>query len=117
VIHSRRVYAGRVISLRLDEVELRSGRRTVFEVVEHRGAVAIIPVTDDGRVLLVRQFRQPVGADLLELPAGSLEIGETPEACARRELAEEVGCEAARRSGRAEPRVSGARPPSRHIGA
>lgn len=96
VIQSRRVFEGRVVSVRLDEVALPSGRRFVYEIVEHRGAVAIVPVTDDGCVLMVRQFRQPVGAELLELPAGTIEVGETPEACARRELAEEVGQAAAR---------------------
>ncbi len=91
VIDSRRVFDGRVISLRLDEVEMPSGRRVVYEVVEHPGAVAVVPLTSDDRVLMVRQFRHAVGAELLELPAGTLESGETPEACARRELAEEVG--------------------------
>jgi ADP-ribose pyrophosphatase len=87
----RRVYEGRLVSVRLDEVVYPSGRSVVHEIVEHRGAVAMVPVTDDTRVLLVRQFRPAVGAELLELPAGTLEAGETPEACARRELAEEVG--------------------------
>ncbi len=96
LIGSRRVYEGRVISLRLDEVEMPSGRRVVYEVVEHRGAVVMVPVTADRTVLMVRQFRQAVGRELLELPAGTLEEGETPEACARRELAEEVGRAAGR---------------------
>jgi len=73
-----------------------SGRRVVYEIVEHRGAVVMVPVTADGRVLMVRQFRQAVGRELLELPAGTIEKGETPEACARRELAEEVGHAAGR---------------------
>lgn len=77
--------------MRLDEVEFPSGRRAVFEVVEHRGAVAMVALTAEGHVLLVRQFRQAVGAELLEVPAGTIEPGETPLACARRELAEEVG--------------------------
>ncbi len=96
VVDSRRIFDGRVISLRLDEVEMASGRRVTFEIVEHRGAVAIVPLTPDSHVLLVRQFRRAVGAELLELPAGTLERGETPEACARRELAEEVGQRAGR---------------------
>jgi ADP-ribose pyrophosphatase len=73
-----------------------SGRRIVKEIVEHPGAAVIVPVTADRSVLMVRQFRQAVGRELLELPAGTIEAGETPEACARRELAEEVG-QAARR--------------------
>ncbi len=85
------MFGGRVISLRLDDVEMPSGRRVTFEIVEHPGAVAIVPLLPDARALLVRQFRRAVGADLLEVPAGTLEPGESPDACARRELAEEVG--------------------------
>ena len=91
----QRVFDGRVVGVRLDEIELPSGRRMVAEIVEHRGAVAVVPVTQDGRVLLVRQFRHPVERELLEIPAGTIEPGEAPDACARRELAEEVGCAAA----------------------
>jgi len=96
LVGSRRVFDGQVVGLRLDEIELPSGRRVVAEVVEHRGAVAIIPVTASGEVLLVRQFRYPIGRDLLEVPAGTIEPGEAAEECARRELAEEVGRAAAR---------------------
>jgi len=96
LVTSRRGYQGRWISVRLDEVALPGGRRAVYEVVEHPGAVAIVALTADRHLLLVRQFRQPVGTELLEVPAGTLEPGETPQACARRELAEEVGRAAAR---------------------
>lgn len=96
LVASQRVFQGRVVAVRLDEVEMPSGRRVVYEVVEHPGAVAMVPVTPEGRVLLVRQYRQAVGSELLEVPAGTLERGETPEACARRELAEEVGRAAGR---------------------
>ena len=95
-IASRRVYEGRRISVRLDEVALPSGRVARYEVVEHPGAAAIVALTAEGQVLLVRQFRQAVGRELLELPAGTLEPGETPLGCAQRELAEEAG-RAARR--------------------
>ncbi len=94
VIGSRRAFDGRVISVRLDDVEMPSGRRVTFEIVEHPGAVALVPLTADGRILFVRQFRRAIGSELLELPAGTLERGESPEACARRELAEEVGQQA-----------------------
>lgn len=77
--------------MRLDEVAFPSGRRTLVEVVEHPGAAAMVALTPDRQVLLVRQFRHAVAAELLEVPAGTLEPGETPLACARRELAEEVG--------------------------
>jgi ADP-ribose pyrophosphatase len=95
-VASRRAYDGRRISVRLDEVELPSGRVATYEVVEHPGAAAIVAVTPEGRVLLVRQFRQAVGRELLELPAGTLEPGESPLECARRELAEEAGWAAGR---------------------
>jgi ADP-ribose pyrophosphatase len=91
LISSRRVFEGRRLAVRLDEVALPSGTHAVYEVVEHPGAVAIAALTAEGRILLVRQFRHAVGAELLELPAGTIEPGELPEACARRELAEEVG--------------------------
>ena len=94
-VKSRRVYQGRWVSVRLDEVEFPSGRRMMYEIVEHRGAVAVVALTAERRVLLVRQFRPAIGADLLELPAGTIDSGETPESCAHRELAEEVGRAAA----------------------
>lgn len=92
---SRRVFSGRVVGLRVDRVRLPDGGETEREVVEHRGAAAVVPLTEGGEVLLVRQFRYAVGEPLLEIPAGTLEPGETPLACAVRELAEEVGAQAA----------------------
>jgi len=88
------VFVGRILKLRVDAVELPGGRRSRREVVEHAGAVAIVPVTDKGEVLLVRQYRYPVENELLEIPAGKLEKGEEPLDCARRELSEETGWEA-----------------------
>jgi ADP-ribose pyrophosphatase len=76
--------------LRVDQVELDDGTGTMREVVEHRGAAAVVPILED-RVILVRQFRYAASLELLEIPAGTLEQGETPEACARRELEEETG--------------------------
>lgn len=90
-LSSKEVYRGRVVSLRLDQVRLPDGREATREVVEHHGAVAIVPIDDDGQVLLVRQFRTPVGKALLEIPAGSLDEGEDPHAAAQRELQEETG--------------------------
>ncbi len=95
-IASRRIFEGRVINLRVDTVELPDGRTTTREIVEHRGAVAIIPILDDGRIALVRQYRAAIGADLLEVPAGTLEPGEDPADCAARELIEETGLRASR---------------------
>jgi ADP-ribose pyrophosphatase len=80
-----------VVRLEVDRVRLPGGAESVREVVRHRGAAVILPVLDDGGLVLVRQFRYPVGEELLELPAGTLENGEDPLECAARELAEETG--------------------------
>ncbi|SMC58544.1 NUDIX hydrolase [Sporomusa malonica] len=91
LINSTRLFEGKIINLRRDEVMLPNGKTGTREVVEHPGAVAIVPITNDGRVILVRQFRHPVQQVMLEVPAGKLDPGERPEACALRELAEETG--------------------------
>lgn len=93
-ISTRRAFAGRLLSLRVDEVELDSGRRAEREVVEHPGAVAIL-AWDGARLAMVRQWRQPAGAELLEVPAGTLDSDEEPRVAAARELAEECGLAAA----------------------
>jgi ADP-ribose pyrophosphatase len=89
-VDSRRVFDGHLISVRVDEVELADGRRTRREIVEHPGAV-VIAAWDGERLATVRQWRHPAGAELLELPAGTLDPGEAPLATAARELAEECG--------------------------
>jgi ADP-ribose pyrophosphatase len=94
-VSSRRVYEGRIISLRVDEVMLSDGTMTVREVVDHPGAVVIVALDDDRNVYLVRQYRYAIAKSLLELPAGTLEPGEAPLAAAKRELREEVGLVAA----------------------
>jgi ADP-ribose pyrophosphatase len=91
LIGSQDIFTGRVISLRVDEIEVAPGLNVRREVVDHPGAVVILPVDAEGRVLWVRQHRWAAGKALLELPAGTLEQGEAPEECARRELAEETG--------------------------
>jgi len=88
------LHRGRSFSFKRDEVQLPNGRRTFRDVVDHPGAVAIIPILPDRRVVLVRQYRYAVRKSLLELPAGTLERGESPLDCARRELREETGYEA-----------------------
>ena len=93
-VSSETVYKGKILNLRVDDVELPNGKITKREVVEHAGAVAVVPVNEKNELLLVRQYRYPVGKVLLEVPAGKLEKGEDPEACAVRELAEETGCRA-----------------------
>jgi ADP-ribose pyrophosphatase len=89
-VSSRLVFEGQILNLRVDEVVAADGHRTTREVVEHRGAVAVVCV-HDGDVWLVRQYRYAPQRSLLEIPAGTLEPGEDPAACARRELVEEVG--------------------------
>jgi len=88
---SSRIYDGRVLNLRVDQVILNDGTQSKREVVEHRGAVAIVPILNNDHVLLVRQYRYPIGRELLEIPAGTLEIGEDPQSAAERELEEETG--------------------------
>jgi len=85
------VFAGRLIAVHRDEVRLPDGRLAAREVVEHPGAVAIVAQLDDGRVLLVRQWRHAIGRTLWELPAGTRERGEEPALTAERELREETG--------------------------
>jgi ADP-ribose pyrophosphatase len=90
-IDSKRIYEGRVLSLRVDTVELPGGRQATREVVEHKGAVAIVPLIEPDLVVMVRQYRQATGEVLMEIPAGSLEVDEGPDDCASRELIEETG--------------------------
>ena len=87
----RDVYDGRVVRLRVETLEMPSGAVTDLEIVRHGGAAAVVPVTGDGDVVLVRQYRHAVGGWLLEVPAGKLDGDEDPAACAARELAEEAG--------------------------
>ena len=93
---TKRVYAGRVLDLDVDDVVEPGGVRAVREVVRHRGSVAALPIHDDGRVVLIRQYRYAVDQDVWEIPAGRLDPGETPAEGARRELEEEVGLRATR---------------------
>jgi ADP-ribose pyrophosphatase len=91
VVSHRRVYDGKILSLELDEIQERGGVKALREVVRHRGSVAALPVDDEGRLVLVRQYRHPIGQALWEVPAGLLEKGESPEQAIRREIEEEVG--------------------------
>lgn len=94
-VSSREVYRGRIVHLFEDTVRLPNGKLASREVMRHPGAVAVVPLTQDGDVILVRQYRYPFAEALLEIPAGKLDAGEQPENCARRELEEETGVEAA----------------------
>jgi ADP-ribose pyrophosphatase len=84
-------FSGRLLTLRVDTVELPHGKKTTREVVEHPGAVAVVAVTQDNELVLVRQYRKPAEQLTLELPAGCLKKGEAGVNCARRELEEETG--------------------------
>jgi ADP-ribose pyrophosphatase len=93
LLSSRTVFEGRLLTVRVDEVELPTGAKATRETVLHPGAVVIVPLLEDGRVVMIRQYRHATGKVLWELPAGLLEKGEAPECAARRELVEEVGYE------------------------
>lgn len=90
VLGSRTVFEGQILTLRVDDVEAADGHRSTREVIEHGGAVGVVCV-HDGDVWFVRQYRHATGEVLLEIPAGKLGPGEDPEACAARELVEEIG--------------------------
>lgn len=86
------LFKGKIIRLRRDEVVLPDGNNAIREVVEHNGGVCVAPLTDDGKLLMVRQFRYPYKEEILELPAGKRDsLDEDPLACGIRELKEETG--------------------------
>jgi len=88
---TKHVYSGRVVNLSVERIALPDGSEISREVVRHPGAVAIVPMLSPHEVVLIKQFRYCAGKALWEIPAGTLEPGETPTACAERELTEETG--------------------------
>jgi ADP-ribose pyrophosphatase len=90
-VNSNKIFEGKVFDVRQDEVELPGGKLAKLDIIEHKDAVTIVPIDEDGRVWFVRQYRHPTGGELLELPAGVLNSGEEPEECALREVREEIG--------------------------
>lgn len=90
-ISSKSIYEGNIISLRVDDVELPDGKLAKRELIKHPGAVATIPITADGKLILVKQFRKALNRTLIEIPAGRIEIDEDPKHTAIRELEEETG--------------------------
>lgn len=93
-VSSELIYQGRVFDVRRDQVRLQNGSLTTLDIVDHPGAVTLLPLDAEGRLWLVRQYRYSASAELLELPAGALEEDELPEACAYREVREEIGMSA-----------------------
>ncbi|MDR1732149.1 MAG: NUDIX hydrolase [Synergistaceae bacterium] len=90
-LSSRRIYEGRILNLRVDEVKMKGEFRATREVVEHKAAVAVLALTPEDRLLMVRQFRYAVQESTLEICAGLVEEGEAPEEAAVREMQEELG--------------------------
>lgn len=90
-VASTPIYDGKIIQVQVDEVELPNGKTAKREIVHHPGAVAVMAITQENRMVMVRQFRKPLERTIVEIPAGKLEPGEEPEVCAGRELREETG--------------------------
>ncbi|MGG1675062.1 NUDIX hydrolase [Neobacillus sp. NRS-1170] len=90
-LHSEEIFSGKVISLHLQDVELPNGKQSKREIIKHPGAVAILAVTNDDKIIMVEQYRKALERTIVEIPAGKLEKGEEPAVCARRELEEETG--------------------------
>ena len=95
-LSSKITYHGKVFDVRQDHVGLPNGTTTQIDIVIHNGSVAILPLDGQGMLWFVRQYRHAAQGDLLEVPAGTLEVGEDPEMCARREIREEIGMSAGR---------------------
>ena len=93
-ISSDRIYTGKVISLKVDTVEVENKGYQKREIVEHCGAVGIVAINDNNEVVLIKKFRKAIEKVIWEIPAGKLEVGENPKECAIRELKEEAGYEA-----------------------
>jgi len=93
-VSSEEIYKGKIVHLFCDTVRLPNGKEATREVIRHVGAAAVVPLTDEGNVILVRQYRYPFAQVMLEIPAGKLDIGEDPIDCAKRELIEETGYDA-----------------------
>lgn len=92
-IKTKKIYKGEILELRVDDIILENGKTGKREIIEHGGAVTLIPITPEGKIVLVKQFRKPIEKEILELPAGRIEKGEDPKNTAIRELKEETGYE------------------------
>jgi ADP-ribose pyrophosphatase len=90
-IKTKRIFKGRVVTLDIDTVTLPNGATIDLEMIHHPGAAAVVPIKEDGTVILIRQFRHAAAGYIYEIPAGKLHLGEDPKVCAERELQEEIG--------------------------
>ncbi len=90
-ISGETIYEGKIITLRVEQVELPDGNQATRELIQHPGAVSIIPITADGKIVLVEQYRKALERTLIEIPAGKIDPGEEPAVTAIRELEEETG--------------------------
>jgi len=95
LLGSEIMYKGRAFVVRRDNLRIPDNRTINYDLIEHHGSVILVPIDEQGQVYFVRQYRHAAGQELLELPAGTLEPGEAPEACAAREVREETGMAAA----------------------
>jgi ADP-ribose pyrophosphatase len=91
ILDHKEIYRGKIVTLHVDAIEQASGNAAIREVVLHPGGVTAVPVLEDGRILLIRQFRYAIGKFILELPAGKLDSGQTPLETIAREIEEETG--------------------------
>jgi len=91
IMQSETLHNGKVFNTRIDKIEYPSGNEGIREVAEHPGGAVVVPVTGEGKIVFVTQYRYPVKKVLMELPAGKLDAGEDPKLCAKRELEEETG--------------------------
>ena len=92
-IKTEEIFSGKVIKLQIEDVELPNGKIAKREIIKHPGAVAVLAITDDNKLVMVEQYRKALEKTIIEIPAGKLERGEAPLDCAKRELEEETGYE------------------------
>ncbi|MBP2240755.1 ADP-ribose pyrophosphatase [Cytobacillus eiseniae] len=90
-IKTEKIFSGKVISLQIEDVELPNGNTSKREIIKHPGAVAILALTDENKIVMVEQYRKALERTIIEIPAGKLELNEDPKTCAIRELEEETG--------------------------
>lgn len=91
ILESETAFQGKVFDIRIDQVELKAGQSARVDLVVYAGSVTLVPIDPHGDLVLVRQYRHPIGEEIIEFPAGTLEPGEEPQACALRECQEEIG--------------------------